>query len=253
MLTSQPNRYLSSAILILLCALPVAAHNGRVALAYPVENIALDGDLSDWPTDFVSYPIDTPRGGSLPRDANDFEGSFRVGYNLEENAFYLAVKVRDESTVLDGDDRVNLVFPSSRDAFTSLIHLDQEQFAHAVTYTPNWPVVIGEERHAMPAGTQVAFARDDIAHYYEWRVNAGQTEDPVALGPGQVLGLTIRLWDRDADGSSTLMAWGQGHFNTPAGLGDVVLVNGETAHLTGTVQWPDQSQAGYVRVRIHSL
>ncbi|MFT5090086.1 MAG: ligand-binding sensor domain-containing protein [Planctomycetota bacterium] len=253
MLTNQLNRYLSSAILLLLCALPVAAHNGQVALAYPVENIALDGDLSDWPADFVSYPIDTPRGGSLPLDANDFEGSFRIGYNLEENALYLAVKMRDESMVLDGEDFVNLVFPTNRDACTPIINLDQEKFKSAVVFQPTWPVVVGNERHAMTAGTEVAFARDETAHYYEWRINAGQTETPVVLNPGRVIGLMIGLWDRDADGSSTLMAWGQGHFNAPAGLSDVVLVRGETAHLKGTVQWPDQSRAGYVRVRIHSL
>jgi len=240
---------------LLLCMLahPVTAHNGRVALAYPVENITLDGDLSDWPTDFVSYAIDTPRGGDLPRDANDFEASFRVGYNLEENAFYLAVKMRDESMVLDGADPVNMVYPTNRDACTPIIHFDQEKFKPAIVFQPTWPVVVGDERHAMTAGTEVAFTRDAQAHYYEWRVDAGQTEDPVELRPGQVIGLMMGLWDRDADGSSTFMAWGQGHFNAPTGLGDVVLVSGETAQLTGTVQWPDQSQAGYVRVRIRSL
>ena len=85
--------------LILLAALLARADNGRVALAYPVAGITLDDDLSDWPADFVSYPIDTPR------DAAVFEGSFRVGYNLAKNSLYLAVKVRDESMVRDGEDQ----------------------------------------------------------------------------------------------------------------------------------------------------
>ena len=108
--------------LILLAAL--------LALAYPVAGITLDGDLSDWPADFVSYPIDTPR------DAAAFEGSFRVGYNLAENSLYLAVKVRDESMVRDGEDQVNLVYPGNRDACTPLIHLDQEKFQTGTAF--NW-------------------------------------------------------------------------------------------------------------------
>jgi|GEM_PF-1237096 len=238
---------------LLLCALPAAAHNGRVVLAYPVENITLDGDLSDWPANLTSYPIDTPQAGPPPRDVDDFEGSFRVGYNLAENAFYLAIKIRDESIVLDGEDWVDLVYPSARDACTPIINLDQDTFDSAVNFYPTWPVVVGDERHAMTAGTEVAFARDDQAHYYEWRVSAGQIEDPMVLSPGHVIGLMVGLWDRDADGSSSFMSWGGGYLSAPAGQSDVVLVDGATAQLTGAVQWPDQSHAGYIKVRIQSL
>ncbi len=237
-----------AALLLLLLGLcgPVAAHNGRVALAYPVENITLDGDLSDWPDDLVSYPVDTPRMGVPPRDANDFEASFRVGYNLEENAFYLAVKVRDESFVLDGEDRVNMQWPTNRDACAPIIRLDPEKYENNITPSS----VVGDESHLRTEGIEVAFMRDAETHYYEWRVSAGQTQNPVELRPGQVIGLAVYLADYDADGSSTVVNWGDGHQNAPMGLSDVVLVGGATAQLTGAVQWPDQSQAGYVRVRI---
>ena len=39
--------------------------------------------------------------GDHPRDREDFEGSFRIGYNEQENALYVAVEVQDESAVLD--------------------------------------------------------------------------------------------------------------------------------------------------------
>jgi hypothetical protein len=35
----------------------IHAHNGAVALAYPVENITVDGDFGDWPDGLPSYPI----------------------------------------------------------------------------------------------------------------------------------------------------------------------------------------------------
>ena len=78
------------------------AHNGRVALAYPVENITVDGDLSDWPEDLLRYLIASHpyREGSLEnisgvQGAEDFEAFFRVGYNAEENALYVALRQYD--------------------------------------------------------------------------------------------------------------------------------------------------------------
>ncbi len=249
MMPIRSNRCLYSALLLLFgLSTSAAAHSGRVALAYPLGNITLDGDLSDWPDDFVSYPIATHRAGDPPRDANDYEGSFRIGYNLEENALYLAVIMRDESIVLDGEDRVDWQFPSNRDGCTSIIHFDHKKYDETIRIV--WQGVAGDKRRFLPGGTEVAFSRDAEAHYYEWRVDAGQAEGHATLYPGQVIGLMLSLWDSDADGSFTLSTWGEGDKVAPAGLSDVLLVEGETGYLTGTIQWPDQSQAGYVGIRV---
>lgn len=45
----------------------VRAHSGAVGLAYPLEGIVVDGDLSDWPADLKRYPIDRPEYGDHPR------------------------------------------------------------------------------------------------------------------------------------------------------------------------------------------
>lgn len=37
--------------------LAVFAHNGQVALAVPVQGIAVDGDLGDWPAGMRTYPF----------------------------------------------------------------------------------------------------------------------------------------------------------------------------------------------------
>ena len=80
------------------------AHNGAVAIAVPVEGIAVDGDLSDWPEDMSRYSIALSEHGDRPQDEEDFQGAFRIGYNAQENALYLAVEVEDESTVIDTTD-----------------------------------------------------------------------------------------------------------------------------------------------------
>ncbi|MBI4489752.1 MAG: SpoIIE family protein phosphatase, partial [Deltaproteobacteria bacterium] len=100
------NRYLIIWVLALLLVglcLPAAAHNGAVAIAVPVEGIKVDGDLSDWPADIVRYPLlmDEPEGKDPSKNAEDLPGTFRIGYNEQENALYFAVEVRDDSVVID--------------------------------------------------------------------------------------------------------------------------------------------------------
>ena len=56
------------AALLFLTALscPSDAHNGKAALAGPVDSIAIDGDLSDWPEDLHQYPITQVDFGDAP-------------------------------------------------------------------------------------------------------------------------------------------------------------------------------------------
>jgi hypothetical protein len=79
----------------------VEAHNGSVAIAVPVEGIVVDGDFSDWPEGMTRCPILLLEYGEKLKDAEDFAGDFRIGYNERENALYVAVEVQDESTVID--------------------------------------------------------------------------------------------------------------------------------------------------------
>jgi hypothetical protein len=86
--------------ILVLCAitllfLPQAthAHNGAVAVAYPVEGITVDGDFSDWPR----YAITRSKYGERPLEAADFRADFRVGYNALRCSFdctYLALAKR---------------------------------------------------------------------------------------------------------------------------------------------------------------
>ena len=90
-----------SSFLLLALSLPAAAHNGALATAVPVAGITIDGDFSDWPAGMTRYPIALPGYGIKPKDARDFQGSFRIGYSAPENALYLAVEMQDESAVTD--------------------------------------------------------------------------------------------------------------------------------------------------------
>ncbi|MBI2501733.1 MAG: SpoIIE family protein phosphatase [Candidatus Latescibacteria bacterium] len=96
--TNVPARIVGMALLVLAgSVLRAEAHNGAVAIAVPVEGIKIDGDLSDWPEEIRRYPIEDLTWGDPPKDSLDFQGSFQVGYNVQENAVYIAVEIQDES------------------------------------------------------------------------------------------------------------------------------------------------------------
>ncbi len=48
-------------LLGLLSSAVARAENGKVALAFPVRGVAIDGDLSDWPQTAVARAIDFAR------------------------------------------------------------------------------------------------------------------------------------------------------------------------------------------------
>lgn len=90
-------------MLFFAAALPVQAHHGRVAVAYPVQGITIDGDLSDWPRYAIFSRPDGADGSRRNINAvegkRDFQAFFRAGYNAEERAVYIAVEVQDQSIV----------------------------------------------------------------------------------------------------------------------------------------------------------
>ena len=68
------------------------AHNGAVAIAVPIEGIVVDGDLSDWPEGVRRYEIARFGAGTPLGSAGDFKAEFRISYNAQENALYVAVE-----------------------------------------------------------------------------------------------------------------------------------------------------------------
>ena len=191
-----------SALLLLLLCGAAQSHNGEVALAAPVRGIAVDGDLSDWPTSVSWHPIAITAYGHRPRSAEDFTGRFAIGYNGGENALYLAVAVRDESMLIDTTARANWDTQDGCDLFLDLAHGDGNAPAAQLLIYGDSPL----GRHM-----DVAVRRRRDGHSYEWRVDVGALGDgAVTLAPGRVLGVDVAVCDRDGDGSFSWVAWGRG-------------------------------------------
>ena len=98
------SRILFILLSLLLVASTVHAHNGRLALGLPAEDIVVDGDLSDWPQDMPRYSVTMAKSGTPPENPQDFTADFRVAYSVEANLLYVAVEVEDESILLESPD-----------------------------------------------------------------------------------------------------------------------------------------------------
>ncbi|MBT4501112.1 MAG: PAS domain S-box protein, partial [Gemmatimonadetes bacterium] len=215
-------------LLLLFFALPcsIYAHNGAVALAYPVEGITIDADFGDWPDGLPVYPIALTEDGSWPEGEGDVEATFRIGHNLQDDLLYLAIDVRDESIIdtsttraWDSEDAVEV--------FLSLAHDDQSS---GVQYALRGRDSVGSEEDA---GSVVRGRgwHGEGRHRYEWQL-------PIEGRTSSVLSFDISLIDRDADNTYTWLAWGGGVGKQRAHTrrGDVVLVgSSEVGSLSGRV------------------
>ena len=82
------------------------AHNGSIAYAYPLGNITVDGNFSDWPQTAVKYMISTFISDARPKDGADFSGFFQLGYRLDEQALYIAFTITDNDFIEDTSTNV---------------------------------------------------------------------------------------------------------------------------------------------------
>ena len=231
----------------LVLAFPAAAHNGQVALAYPLENIVVDGDLADWPTAAESYPIALAEYGVSPENEDDFSAHFRVGYNAAESVLYVAVEVRDQSIVVDATDAGTW---NNQDGCE--IYLDVEHGEQTSTVVQHF--VFGQQSTA-PGGerVQLGLRRTAQHHYYEWRFDLERASRDSIIS----LGLDIAVGDKDADGSFSWISWGKGirKLEGVERRGDLVLVERDAVPtmVQGRLQWQGtQEGIGRVKVRFQS-
>jgi signal transduction histidine kinase/ligand-binding sensor domain-containing protein/CheY-like chemotaxis protein len=216
-------------------AYPIQAHNGVVALAIPVENITIDGDLSDWPEGMTYYAVDNPEFQLPPNDSTDIQGYFRIGYNVAESALYVAIEATDESILLNRE---------GGGIYIDLSHQDHNSPVGQY-YFMNSGVYYGQG--AVKDALQVAQVQKGNKRYAEWRFDlnrVGQTS--IALKPGQILGFDLILHDSDDDSHFSWMAWGKGKdkYKMTDRRGDVILIDNTTplGYLQGRMLWSDTNE-----------
>ena len=240
--------------LLLLTALscPSDAHNGSLALAYPVDGITVDGDLSDWPVEMTAYPLTHLEYGVRPRHARDFRATFRLGYHAGEGSLYIAVEVWDEAFVSSPTTGVESW--NAQDGCEVYVDLEHGREPRRIGYqfikrgqheVARYDLKLGEEAAVSESEAQAAMRRAGERQLYEWRLDLGRLgEGEVDIGPGMSLGLDVVVGDKDGDGSYSWTAWGTGVYKIKLSdsRGDVVLV--EEGVLPGQVSGQVKTAAG---------
>jgi len=199
-------------LLILLHPHPTTAHNGAVAIAVPVEGITVDGDLSDWPEEMERYPIAIVVN-DVPTSEEDFQGSFRIGYNEQENALYVAVEVEDESVVKKSQGETRW---DSQETCDIYLFDNESGNQHPTQYflRGNLPgKVVGSRVWELKKDeilAEVVWREKD--YLFEWKIDVekatyGKIQQ---IHPDLVFGFDVSLWDKDEDGSTSMYAWGKG-------------------------------------------
>ena len=229
-----PGILLSAWAISIFLAAQAQAYNGKVALVYPVENIVIDGDLSDWPEDDQKHSILLPEFGVKPHNTEDFQAFFQLGYNKAENAFYVAVEVHDDSIVANREDG----FWDNQDGCEIFFYLgSQIQMEEATVIEPFvamrqyvlWGLNETQRHFPLDVRKEVvlAFQRRDHTHRYEWKLDVGaMSQDQLQLGPEMDFGFDIAVNDMDADSTLSWLAWGPGtnKRESPERVGQVVLL-----------------------------
>ncbi len=251
---------------LLLFVLPAAAHNGRVALVYPVQGITVDGDLSDWPENLPRYPIASRpykelslENISTVQDEQDFKAFFWAGYNADENALYLAVEVQDQSIVAT-DSKYNWGTNDMGAIVFDLHHARENTTPQVYAISGISPLyAMLSASSTSPDRAQAVLLQDATRQYYEWRFDLGQiTEDLPPLQPGMILGFETAVWDVDADTSTTFLYWGpegQPLGGTNMRLGDLLILGNpeHTGILKGQIRWPDGTDAGRIKIEVQAM
>ncbi|MBT4502638.1 MAG: hypothetical protein HOC74_33210, partial [Gemmatimonadetes bacterium] len=251
-------RYLSNSLLcLLLLSCPISAHKGAVALVTPMDEIAVDGDLSDWPQQIARYPIEVAYFNP-PQNEEDFQGWLQLGYSTAHNALYVAVEVNDESVATDP-----IVYPPFDVRDGCFLMVDAEHAEKGRNIGSYYLLRNGESSVSGPevkqSDFQAAMQTADRTTRYEWRIDIQEkTRGAIQLRPGASLGFNVMVGDLDRDSSITFMAWDIGITNpnniyTPR-LGDALLVDSTVGQLRGQVRWEDDNTgARRSLVQIRSL
>ena len=233
--------------------IPVAAHNGAVAIAVPVEGVVVDGDLSDWPANMVRYPLALAEFALPLTGKGDFRGWFRVGYNQADQALYVAVEISDDFLVRKPLD--NTVVQDGCD-----IHLDvpHREGVEPTAQYHLWGASRIGQGLAREERMQVEAKWGEKSRQYEWRIGISDSSAAVHLRPGAVLGFDLTSYDIDEENAlyGTWMAWGKGtekeHFSDM--LGDLLLVGADwqPSLIKGQMLWVGLADpAARAKVQLH--
>lgn len=238
--TTKVRRF-SLVILFVALGRQILAHNGTVGYAYPLGNITIDGDFSDWPQNIATYKIGVNGSDTKPLSESDFSGFFRMGYRIEDHSLYVAITVTDDDFIEDTSASVRWNTQDALELYLDARHLPFGSGVASFMYSKklrntNNAYYDPFAKNAKWNIIDVAFIQKGNTRYYEWQIKLGDQ-----LTIGKSIGLDFFVFDMDADKSFSFASWGSGEMKyvNPRSLSDVILMpaNQKLVTLSGNVAW----------------
>jgi CubicO group peptidase (beta-lactamase class C family) len=229
------------ASLCLLFGLQLSAHNGRIAYAYPMGKITVDGDLHDWPQTAQKYLIKTTLSDGKPKDSTDFSGFFQLGYHLESRSLYVAFTITDSDFVEDTSKNVRFDTQDGLELCLDARHLPSGSGVASFMYSKklrntNKTFYDPFAQNSSWDMMEVGFVTKGNTRIYEWRINLGEQ-----LSAGRSVGFDFLVFDKDKDDSFSFTGWGSGEskFRNPRSLGDIILMGKQEklSTVSGNINW----------------
>jgi signal transduction histidine kinase/CheY-like chemotaxis protein len=244
--------------LLLLGTSVAIGHERQVALAYPVDNIVIDGQLQDWPSDLPRYQLTRYHDGHTPVAADsatrrDVRAWFRAAYSPQKQLLHIAVEVTDDVVVHQYDMGLFGEVDGNRIALYPHSQLDTEQPAwqwkqegdgdpeltgHDFGESDYLSLGVLADDRFVDVGAHVAVAATDSTLIYEWAIpplGEGDNER-IPLESGALILFNMSVVDADGGHSTAYLNWAE-KGNRSARSGHLLLAGAQDgmASIAGTV------------------
>ncbi|MEM7382297.1 MAG: serine hydrolase [Bacteroidota bacterium] len=237
--------HLRNLLQTLLVVLFVNITNAQLtAIAYPVEEVILDGSLKEWPENLPWYVVDNPYGPQN-ETREDFAARFCVGYDEGEGALYIGVVVIDNEHVgANGDGHMTqdhaLIYidrSHQKKGGAPVFFVGAEEHLELVKKTTFW-----DPKHAdiTMENAQVAVKHQGNQTFYEWKIILGSK-----IQANTVLGLDHFIIDQDPGQVNQLNVLWKDGFQKSSGsqrLGEVMLLpkDAPLGSIEGILELPEK-------------
>lgn len=203
----------SLVLLAWLCfAFTVQAQQYTPALAFPIDEMTIDGNLGDWPRSMQEYPVQSTFDGSR-LDPADFSASFKVGYHLASSSVYVALTIVDDSHVAlapdvqSGNEDYVLMYVDGKHSIAgnNMVRFISSQHHRSLEKST---ADLDPINHGLSwDSTFVKVRRHGNKTVYEWKIQMGNR-----LEEGKPFGLDFFIEDVDAkEEDSDLLVWSPGY------------------------------------------
>lgn len=226
----------------------INANNGSLAFIYPVSNIAIDGNMDDWPAEIhANAMLHTHYGAGIdgPEDGLAF---WRGGYDAQSGYLYFVVTMADDDYVKTPD---NGHFSSHDFQVLYIDPMHSPEGAGVIAYEVDEhhrKIVEQEGLHFYPQvknasfdNVELAIERKNNVVTYEWKIKISG-----ALNPGRVIGFDYAVFDKDTDQDHVMLTWGPtpgNKFMNSNLIGDLVLLEADDAigSVQGALTWKGEA------------